>query len=491
MRQRWILALAWLAIVAVGMATHVFWRDEVRAMTLAFSAPNVLLVPAWIHGDGHPALWFLLLRVAHDLVHTNAVLPAVGFAVAAVGVALFISSAPFATWWKALFVFSGWSIYEYSVIDRNYGISMTIMFAIAFFASRRPRNVTIVALLLFALGQTNIHSAIIAPFFLLALVRRTDGSRVWKPQAAYVVAVVLGLVVAVATVYPPRHDLAGLDRQISFSGALPAFDPGTALSFFPDDGWSSRSIIVSLIVYAACLALLPSLELVCAALGSLWCLVLLNEFVYPMHYRHVGLWVCFVLSLYWIRLAPELHARVIGEARGYYRVVRYIAVVCGTLLLAANDVGGVRAIFVHLGQPTSDSRALATNIANDPSLHDATIMAEPEELAEAMPYYVSNPIYLLREQKFGSAATWSRAMRDYVTLGDVLSTATALRAQNRQPVILILSDPLTPTGAMAMSEFRLHFSYTPEQVREFTRATTRLPGMERGSSETFNAFVLR
>ncbi|WP_026158430.1 hypothetical protein [Rhizobium leguminosarum] len=51
------------------------------------------------------------------------------------------------------------------------------------------------------------------------------------------------------------------------------------------------------------------------------------------------------------------------------------------------------------------SRAdLARLIQSRPELAKATSVAEPEYLAEALPYYVNNPIYLTREHKFGTCA---------------------------------------------------------------------------------------
>src|SRR5437899_8820678 len=90
---------AWGAIVAVGLLHHAFWRDEVRALSLALGADNLLSIPATIHGEGHPALWYILLRASYDILGTQAVLPLVSILIAATAVIIFLWQAPFSTSW--------------------------------------------------------------------------------------------------------------------------------------------------------------------------------------------------------------------------------------------------------------------------------------------------------------------------------------------------------------------------------------------------------
>src|SRR5579864_5307161 len=80
----------WAVIVLVGIHFHEFWRDEVRALSIAVGAPGLSSLFAQLHGEGHPSLWYLLLRGAYAVYGTKAVLPAVSAVVAAGAVALFL-----------------------------------------------------------------------------------------------------------------------------------------------------------------------------------------------------------------------------------------------------------------------------------------------------------------------------------------------------------------------------------------------------------------
>ena len=66
-RTRLLIFLAWLFLIAWFWSTHVFWRDEVRAFTLALSGSNVVEMVRIIHGEGHPALWYLILRAPSNI----------------------------------------------------------------------------------------------------------------------------------------------------------------------------------------------------------------------------------------------------------------------------------------------------------------------------------------------------------------------------------------------------------------------------------------
>src|ERR1700739_2024372 len=67
-RRSWrdILLLAgWTLLVGLQIARHVMWRDEVRALTIALNGDDLIAMLRGLHGEGHPALWYLLLRGAH------------------------------------------------------------------------------------------------------------------------------------------------------------------------------------------------------------------------------------------------------------------------------------------------------------------------------------------------------------------------------------------------------------------------------------------
>jgi hypothetical protein len=125
------MLVLWLAGVVFTTLSHEYWRDEVRALSLARAATSPFDLYGLIQYDGHPVLWYLLLFIGTSLADSPLVLPIASAAVAMAAVALFVWRSPFELWVKGVFIFGALPFYEYSVVARNYGISMLLLFLAA------------------------------------------------------------------------------------------------------------------------------------------------------------------------------------------------------------------------------------------------------------------------------------------------------------------------------------------------------------------------
>ncbi|WP_426266984.1 hypothetical protein [Sphingomonas sp. LHG3443-2] len=56
-----MLLVGWLA------SLHVVWRDEARAYAFATGGADVAEMWRALRGEGHPPLWYLILRGGHAL----------------------------------------------------------------------------------------------------------------------------------------------------------------------------------------------------------------------------------------------------------------------------------------------------------------------------------------------------------------------------------------------------------------------------------------
>ncbi|WP_246708651.1 hypothetical protein [Rhizobium ruizarguesonis] len=126
-----VVLAVWLVAVGLQVSHHVMFRDEVRALTLALSGNSIWAMLRTIHGEGHPAIWYLLLRVAHQVFGSVTVLPGLALLVAIAAVALLLFRSPFPLILVVLIMASDAFAYEYSVMARNYGISALLLFVIA------------------------------------------------------------------------------------------------------------------------------------------------------------------------------------------------------------------------------------------------------------------------------------------------------------------------------------------------------------------------
>jgi hypothetical protein len=154
-------------------------------------------------------------------------------------------------------------------------------------------------------------------------------------------------------------------------------------------------------------------------------------------------------------------------------------------------------VYTDIVTEMSKSRAVGS-LLQTTELKNAIIVAEPEEIAEAIPYYAHNDIYLLREAKFGKVASWSsHTSKLNLTLHDLLVTARDLKDKTGRPILILLEYPMTQVKPQQIREFAStssgiwRFRYDSDEAREFLAATHKLPLGSRARLEDFDAYLLQ
>lgn len=513
----WV-ALAW-AVLLVFLATqHVFWRDEVRALSIALQGDDLLAMLRGLHGEGHPAVWYLMLRGAHELAESPLVLPAVSVAVALAAAALLAWRSPFAWPFVALLLLGRPSLYEYSVSARNYGISMLLMFTFAALYRRHRDRGVVLGVVLLLLANCNVHSVLLAGAFMLYWLIDIAGDKAawqagaWRSFVLNAVILCVGAVACAATVYPPFNDAAvqsGGRSHLEFatlarSVLLPAssFNEITgynawrkALQSFSMWQWpwtALPDVLMSALLFGCSLGLVKRPAALLVTWVALLVLSLFFAVIYPGFYRHQALWLTFVVSMYWIAGRDD-KLRATTPALNTLRtagLAMLAALLFLQVLLGLHNVANVALD----RKPESRSRDVARLIARTPELKHATIMADPDYLVEALPYYLPNAIYLPREERFGPYAKFTRHARVSQSLQDLLDDARRLRETTRQPVVILLAERLDASKpAQVVNEgYNWQLSITPEEVRGFLASTRRLERYPPAccTDESFDVYVL-
>ena len=454
-RARIAIFLAWAFVVAAVASRHEPWRDEVHPYSVATTTASLADMFGALHTDGHPALWYLLLRGAHAVAPVPAVLPVTAALVAAAAVLLFLARSPFGPAVTILFPFSVLPLYEYSVMARNYGISLLLCFAFA--ALYRTRRPVPLALCLVLLANTNAHSAFLtaALAFVWSLDELSDGA---KPRARRLrfalvpaAAAAAGLAFAAWSALPREPVVVhrGLPDAARFLHGLLAPGGGRLLAPFSAPGIVDLAVFVLL---AAGFAARPSRLL--AAGGAILGLYAFFVFVYPGDLRHVGLLLVLILTLLWME-----------EDRG--TVVSRVAFGAALpALLACLVVTGAAKAWRDLREDMSASRPAAAFIRSHPEFADAILTGEPDYALEPFPYYLPNRIYLPREGRFGLWALPTKENRDDLTLGGVLDAAGRLRRETGRPVLLLMQPLFVDPGPQN--------TWTHSFGKKFTRSAADL-----------------
>jgi hypothetical protein len=501
------LYAAWAAFTLYLILGHVFWRDEVRALTIALDGDTVPAMLRGLHGEGHPAIWYLLLRGAHAVVPVREVLPVVAFLVSAAATALFVFRSPFRPAMIALVLASGFALYEYPVVARNYGIAMLGLFALAFLYPRyRDRGIAI-GTLLALLCNTNVPAALLAASFLLFwLVELVceEGLSWSRKYGLFLVnagLAALGALLCFVTVFPTVHDAAPIQLPGGIGiGTIvwAVLDPATSFSdLLPPAarGSEALALLFDLAMFGSLLGLVRAPAALLSALAALIGFELFFHLVYPGYYRHACLFLVFLITLYWLVAKGRG-----GGWRGTLRPAgaRDPLVALGTslflLLLAVQvPIGAGRIVAGFRGEPFSQSRNLALLLGRE-HLGQAVVIGDPDMFLEALPYYASNPLYFMREQRFGRFVRFTRRVRTDLNLDDYLADGRALQARTHRPVVILLRKRIDRDS----SPFHVHeahiwnFSGSAAQIARFLAATRRIARFGHAvTNESYDVYVLR
>jgi hypothetical protein len=240
--------------------------------------------------------------------------------------------------------------------------------------------------------------------------------------------------------------------------------------------------------------------------------VLFDQF-YPGGYRHEGLWLVFLVSLYW--MTSSAPAATAGKPDRLARAgtLAFLLLLgvqwTGTILKLTDAVAGA--------PPASRARDFAAFLGTHREFNESVIVADPDYLVDTVSHYAHNRTYLMREQRYGRFTLFTRSSLQSLSLEEILNAARRIRAESGKPVLILLSFKLRPplsgpdtrrgltravgpqsprrevTTAGSYSEgYSWKLEVTPAQIEGFLNATELLveypPAL---TDESFDVYVLR
>jgi hypothetical protein len=488
-------------VVIVATAYHERWRDEVVPLSIAREIPSIVDLWRMVRHEGHPILWYLVLRYADFAFGTASVLPILSVGIAIAAVVVLLRWAPLPLWITALFVFGYFPLYEYSVIARANGLAMLSLFAFCalYLSGRHPIGA---ALALVALANSTALGFIVAAAagVMVVIDAVTSNARVeWsRGRVAAVAICVLGLAHAIVSNAPdpsvvpfPLYQQRAALVATSFGRAL--INPVASSAYFYalplDAAW----------IWLLFLLLLRRPGVLAFAAISLLGFELVFALVYPASERHVGYPLLVIIAALWL---GHPWSRPWRSARGIAGRLEWIAV--GVLViplavaLGRQIVQGAKAVRDDVRLEYSSSKRLAAIIAEDPDLHAAIVIGEPETVTQSLPYYRDNRIFLPQENAFRNWLQFQGrgGRRGTCDLGELLATASSLRDRYGVPVILALGWTLDGDAvqqAYVGSFFAQTFTMSEASRAEFVDRTELLGRLRDAafSDENYDVYVLR
>lgn len=328
-RRYWFLAVA--AILALQIALilkHEPWLDEIQALQLAVEAPDLATLLAWLRYEGHPPLFYVLVRSLAHLVEPLAVLPVLAALLAALTQTALLFRSPFTRAEKVFIASSTFFLFDFLTLSRSLALGVTcVVLAMAFKRSRWSW------LAIAALPMCDFLFGVLS--FALVALRIKANDRFWPGLLLWLASGML----ATYFVLPPADMLPALETINPWYGTI-LYLLGIGTLALPFQGgvlvqWNIPALPLAILTWipflALCLSVTRSNPL------HRWLLLafvtftfLFSLFVYPLAIRHLMLIALLIVVLTW-------EARESGEAaRQGLRVWLLVAACCGMATAAIN-----------------------------------------------------------------------------------------------------------------------------------------------------------
>jgi hypothetical protein len=489
-----IFLAVWLGLVVFTTTKHEFWRDEVRALSLASAARSPLDLYELTKYEGHPVLWFLVLHVARTIVDTRLVLPIASVAIGFAAATLFVMCSPFSLLIRILFTL-GFPLYEYSVMARNYGISMLLLFVSAMLWQSRDEHPVRLGVALALLANTNVHSTILVCVLTAAWIWNAwSRERVGGGLYPALGVVLSGLVLCAVFTVPKEGTIV---TSIRHTASVPLLT-GAVVDAVRAPGQSFDLIVParlpawvgSVLLYLAVAGLARRPELMLAAFVGQAGLGALFHVIARGQYRHQGVFLVFLVILYWIDLETPRDGILHKGGRQLFTAGLSAIVI----LLLWNANVAARSAWADLRFERSSSQSLGAFLTASETYERAIIVPEPDFLLESLPYYAANRIYFPREHRFGTTVSWTTKASARLSLGELLAAARDVKGRYDMPVLIVLGHldmGESRTGEKAYSYNKI-FTWNAAESADFAASTTRVAEfMAAHGSENYLVYALR
>lgn len=433
------VTVLFLVVGAVTASRHEMWRDEIQAWLLARDSTGPIDLFRHLKYEGHPGLWHLGLMPLTRLTWNPAIMQVFHLLIAGAAVYVFCSRSPFTRLHKALFAFGYFTVYEYSILCRNYGVGMLLLFLFAAAYRDRVTRPVRPAIVLFLLAHTSVHALIVTGALFGALcLDHAAGSLVDRERAPLrrgrvwvsLLIVVVGMGTSALQLKPPEDTGFAQGWKTTYVAAdakrattlvtnaylpIPEEKRGFWNShrlgrtdWFAGEFYNAHRFGVALALVAAFGLTLVTRPTAFAAFGV--ATLGLLTFFYVKYFgamRHHGFLYLTLVTTLWIGRASWTSSRAawVLADRWLWRV----GGVALTGLFAVQAWGGVTAIRMERDHVFSYAKEAAKYIREQGFADHVIIGRQDPAASTSLGYLRKERFYYTSGERFGSFIVWDKA----------------------------------------------------------------------------------
>ncbi len=488
-----VALLVWIVIVGTAALHHEMWRDEVRALAMALDGDNFWDIFKTLRNEGHPILWYWILRVSYWIWPTPVVLQVVSILIAYAAVVLFLKKAPFHIIVRLLFIYGVLPLANYSVSARNYGISMLLYFLFAVAFCKPQRNNLAIGIIIALLANTNFFAMMFSGILICIWAieeyfKHKEFAAFFRSFTFPAALALLGIAVALFTiamdanssVAPPTELLARDYLQPMLKSAL---HPGR----YFDQLMAATPKMRDLVIFALIAGLLVKPLYAGSLCLSIFGYNLISAAIMPPQARHQGILFMLIVTFYWIVAIQSNKA-----SKRHILFLAAIYLVCSPLFYHEITLAK-KALTEDAQRELSSSAAFGKYINTNYQLRDAVILGDPDYILGPLIYYTKNRIFYVRENKYATYERYIKVPKDIVTLRDLWEAGERIRDTEHVPVLILLQHWGIPKkeNYTSIRPFGRNFKTNREEMLEFSARTIKIAEFNNAvADENFEVFLI-
>lgn len=157
-----IVLLLFVILSFIICLHHEHWADESEAWLIARDTNFYTLFFKYLHTDGHPALWHLVIKFFQMFGLTYDYFFIIPIIFSTIGVGIFLFKSKFPWYLKVLFPFTFFIFYQYTVVTRGYCLLLPLLAWLACIWDKRYEKCFTFSLILFLLINAEVYSLLFA-----------------------------------------------------------------------------------------------------------------------------------------------------------------------------------------------------------------------------------------------------------------------------------------------------------------------------------------
>lgn len=460
--QALLLSSIFFLIEFILVHFHEPWSDESHSWAIANSSHSLTQLLYNKRYEGHPELWYILLYILQLFTHAIFYMQVLHVFIAACTAFVFCFFSPF-SFSKNILICSGYFFaYEYSIISRNYGIELLLLFLCAgLYTVYRQKHLILISLLFFLLFETNVYAIIIGVPFYAYILWSLHGSHSLKKKRVIIsgAIVLAGIILSIVSMEPPGYSaftawytkitLFDLEHVLTtvFTVYFPVPEFGlhywstNILDIFPQPVIIESILSVLLLMLAVLMFKKNKKILFLYGIGTFGILL----FTYTKNFgwiRHHGhLYILFLLC-YWLYTAEtktsddNKHDKAGLWLRKYFVPLIFITQAISAFIANASDV-----------KYTFSNEKPVADYLKEKSLDTLPILGDADYPVSGIAGIMNKDIYFMRPKYWARFITLDSnwGFLDPFTEKDLLYATEKIPEQKKSDIIVILTDPFDYT----------------------------------------------